>query len=122
VPMRMLPVDIEKRGKYTLLANKPISVSAQFFARYRFFPEGEIHNLIWDGVGMSLLWKTRRIKGSVVDFTVADVASDGGLSLVVCVNTHPGALGFSQRKTVVLSYPLDLSQIDPDTPIVIEEE
>lgn len=121
VPLRMMPVDIEKRGDYTLLVNKPISVAAQFFDRYRFYPEGEIHDLFWDGVGMSLLWKTRRIKGSVVDFTVADIANDGGLSLVVCINTHPGALGFSQRKTVVLSYPLDLGQADPNTPIVIEE-
>ena len=121
VPLRMMPVDIEKRGEYTLLVNKPISVSAQYFDRYRFYPEGEVHDLFWDGVGMSLLWKTRRIKGSVVDFTVADVANDGSLALVVCINTHPGALGFSQRKTVVLTYPLDLSQTDPNTPIVIEE-
>jgi hypothetical protein len=122
VPMRMLPLDIEKRGNYTLLVNRPVSVSAQFFARYRFFPEGEIHNLIWDGVGLSLLWKTRRIKGSVVDFAVADIANDGGLSLVVCINTHPGALGFSERKTVVLNYPLNLDQMDPNTPTALEED
>jgi len=122
VPMRMLPLDVEKRGDHTLLVNRPISVSAQFFARYRFYPEGEIQNLFWDGVGLSLLWKTRRIRGSVVDFTVADLANNGSLSLVVCINTHPGALGFSERKTVVLNYPLDLGQSDPNTPFSVEEE
>ncbi len=121
IPLRMLPVDLEGRGDWTLLVNKPISVAAQFFDRYRFYPEGEIHDLYWDGVGLSLLWKTRRIKGSVVDFGVADVANDGTTALVVCINTHPGALGFSKRRTVVLAYPLDTSQTDPDTPIVLEE-
>jgi len=120
IPLRMVPVDLEGRGDWTLLVNKPISVAAQFFDRYRFYPEGEIHDLFWDGVGLSLLWKTRRIKGSVVDFDVADIANDGSQYLVVCINTHPGALGFSKRRTVVIAYPLDLSQTDPNTPIVIE--
>ena len=120
IPLRMLPVDLEGRGEWTLLVNKPISVAAQFFDRYRFFPEGEIHDMFWDGVGLNLLWKTRRIKGSVVDFNVGDVANDGSQYLVVCINTHPGAMGFSKRRTVVLAYPLDASQTDPNTPIVLE--
>ncbi len=112
IPMRMIAADLEGNGDYTLLANKPISVTAQFFDRYRFFPEGEISDLYWDGVGLSLLWKTRRIKGSVSDFAVGDIANDGGKSLVVCINTHPGAIGTAKRKTIILSYPLDASQTD----------
>jgi hypothetical protein len=120
IPMRMVPADIEGRGEHTLLVNKPISVAAMFFERYRFYPEGEIHDLFWDGVGLNLLWKTRRIKGSVVDLALADIANDGGTSLVVCVNTHPGTLGFGSRKTLVLTYPLNLDQSDPDSPIIID--
>lgn len=120
LPLPMLPVDLDQDGKYELVVNRPISMAAQFFERYRFFPQGEIHSLFWDGVGMNLKWKTRRIKGSVTDFAIADANNDGMLDLVVCVNTHPGAVGFADRKTVVLIYPLDLSaqeEIAPQTEV-----
>ena len=120
VPLRMVPSDLEQDGSWELIVNKPISVAAQFFENYRFFPEGEIHTLYWDGVGMSLQWKTRRIKGSVVDFALADPNNDGTQDLVVCLNTHPGALSLQNRKTVVVSYPLDLSQMDPKTAPTLE--
>lgn len=62
VPLRMIPSDLEQDGSWELLVNKPISVSAQFFENYRFFPEGEIESLYWDGVGLGLQWKTRRTR------------------------------------------------------------
>ncbi|MEG2140149.1 MAG: VCBS repeat-containing protein [Bilophila sp.] len=119
-PLRMIPADLEQDGSWELLVNKPISVSAQFFENYRFFPEGEIHSLFWDGVGMSLQWKTRRIKGSVVDFALSDPNNNGVQDLVVCLNTHPGALGLQNRKTVIVAYPLDLTQMDPKTAPALE--
>ena len=59
---------------------------------------------------MNLVWKTRRIKGSVVDYAIADADNDGNRDLVVCINSHPGALGVEGRKAIVLLYPLDLSK------------
>ncbi len=120
VPLRMIPSDIEQDGSWELLVNKPISVAAQYFENYRFFPEGEIHTLYWDGVGLGLQWKTRRIKGSVVDFALSDPNNDGVKDLVVCLNTHPGALSLQNRKTIVISYPLDLTQTDPKTAPALE--
>lgn len=115
VPLRMIPTDLEKDGTWELLVNKPISVTAQFFENYRAFPEAEIHSLFWDGTGMNLMWKTRRIKGTVVDFALSDPNNDGVQDLVVAMNTHPGALGLQNRKTIVVAYPLDLSLTDPKT-------
>jgi hypothetical protein len=115
-PMRMLPVDLNRSGEYVLLVNKPISVAAQFFDRYRFFPEGEIHALFWDGVGLAMQWKTRRIKGSVVNLDLGDIMNNGVQSLVVGINTHPGSLGINQRQSFLLIYPLDTSRMDPNTP------
>ena len=115
-PMRMIPVDLNRSGEYVLLVNKPISMTAQFFDRYRFFPEGEIHALFWDGVGLGLKWKTRRIKGSVVNLDLGDIMNNGVQSLVVGVNTHPGALSINQRQSFLLVYPLDTGRMDPATP------
>lgn len=115
IPQRMLVADLEGRGEYTLLINKPISTAAQIFERYRFFPQGEIHALYWDGIGLNLKWKTRRIRGSVTDISLADLNNDGILDLVVGLNTHPGSVGISKRKTLLMAYPLDLSKTDPKT-------
>lgn len=115
IPMRMLAMDLERDGNWDILVNKPISTASEIFDRYRFFPQAEIHSLYWDGLGLSMKWKTRRIKGSMVDYTIADVNNDGVPDLVVCLNTHPGALGVKARKTVVVLYPLDLNRADPAT-------
>ncbi|MFI3271427.1 MAG: FG-GAP-like repeat-containing protein [Pseudomonadota bacterium] len=115
IPMHMPVVNLDGDDRWEILVNRPLSTSAQFFERYRFFPEGEIHSLYWDGLGLGLQWKTRRIKGSVVDIAVTDVDKNGVLDLVVCVNTHPGAVGLDKRKTTIIAYPLDLTQTDPKT-------
>ncbi len=115
IPLRMIAADFDDNYQWELLVNKPISISSQIFDRYRSFPEGEINAMFWDGVGMNLLWKTRRIKGTVVDFDLGDFNNDGIPDLVVNVNTHPGALGLGRTRTMIVAYPLDLSSADPNT-------
>lgn len=115
IPMRMVAYDLERDGNWELLVNKPISTASKIFDRYRYFPQSEIHSLFWDGLGMNLQWKTRRIKGSMVDYTVADANNDGIPDLVACVNTHPGAIGVKTRKAMILLYPLDVSLTAPGT-------
>ena len=114
-PMRLLVADIGHTGEYTLLVNKPISTAAQIFDRYRYFPQGEVHALFWDGVGLGLKWKTRRIRGSVAAVDLADFNNDGILDLVVGLNTSPD-LGVGSRQCIVTAYPLDVSQMNPNAP------
>lgn len=121
VPLRMLPIDLERKGTYELLVNKPISTASTLFDNYRSFPQSELQSLYWDGLGLSLRWKTRRIKGSTVDYAIADANNGVGLSMIVCLNTHPGSLGTKARKTVVMVYPLDTSRVDPNTPASVDE-
>jgi len=107
IPLPLVPVILGKTPE--LLVSKNISIASQFFENYRFFSQGEIHSMVWDGVGLNLKWKTRRIKGTIVGYDVADLESQGSQSLVVCINTYPGATGFKTRRTVVMAYPLDLN-------------
>ena len=65
-----------------------------------------MHSLFWDGVGMSLAWKTRRIKGTVVDLALEDLKNEGKKQMVVCINTYSGAIGASSEKTVIVTYDL----------------
>lgn len=110
VPMRMLVASLSNKGSRELLVNKDLSVAAQIFQRYKYFSQGEIHALVWDGVGLNLAWKTRRIKGQVSDYAVADINNDGKKQLCVLLNTFPGGLGFLHRKTIVLAYDLNLPE------------
>jgi hypothetical protein len=100
-----VPLPLLVQPGHVLLPLQPISVAAQFFENYRAFSQGEIHALYWDGVGLSLKWKTRRIKGTISGYTLADVDNDGRQELVVCMNTWPGAIGLGNPKTVVMPYP-----------------
>jgi len=114
-PMRMVTADLGRTGEHVLLLNKPISTASQVFDRYRYFPQGEIHALFWDGVGLGLKWKTRRIRGSVAEVDLADFNNDGILDLVVGLNTSPD-LGIGSRQCMITAYPLDVSQVDPNVP------
>ena len=114
-PMRLIAADIGNTGEYVLLVNKPISTASIMFDRYRYFPQGEIHALYWDGVGLGLKWKTRRIRGSVGEVDLADVNNDGILDLVVGLNTSPD-LGIGSRQSMVVAYPLDTSATNPNVP------
>lgn len=109
IPLRAIAANLDKDNRYELILSRNISVSAQFFSNYRDYPQGEIHSLYWDGVGMSLEWKTARIKGTVTDYCLADLDNDGGKDLVVSLNSHTGMVGTAQKKAMLIAYPLDLS-------------
>ncbi|MFW5836545.1 MAG: FG-GAP repeat domain-containing protein, partial [Desulfovibrionaceae bacterium] len=108
VPMPITVALLGDSSRPQVLVSRDISVAAEFFDRFRYFSQGEIHSLHYDGIGLNLLWKTRRIKGTIVDYGLADIDNDGGLDLWISLNTYPGAMGLKYRKTLMLSYPLEL--------------
>mgnify|MGYP001278028263 CR=1 FL=1 len=111
IPIPMKITSFSSKGKYELLVNKDISMAAQIFGRFRTFTQGELHGLFWDGVGLNLAWKTRRIKGTVVAFQIADPNNDGKQDLCVLVNTYPGSMGLDHRKTLLMGYELNSDNV-----------
>ena len=106
IPFRMITAPLTSK-RYELLVNKDLSAVAQLVSNYHYYSQGEIHSLVWDEVGLNLAWKTRRIKGQVSDIALADLNNDGKKQLCVLVNTFAG-LGYTNRKTIVLAYDLNL--------------
>ncbi|BDQ34809.1 FG-GAP repeat domain-containing protein [Pseudodesulfovibrio portus] len=106
IPFRMVTAPLTGK-RYELLLNRDLSAVAQLVSNYHYYSQGEIHSLVWDEVGLNLAWKTRRIKGQVSDIALADLNNDGKKQLCVLVNTFAG-LGYTNRKTMVLAYDLNL--------------
>ncbi|EPR37414.1 hypothetical protein dsx2_0760 [Desulfovibrio sp. X2] len=109
VPMRMIVTSLADPKKKELIVGRNISTAADYFANYRDFPYGEIHSLYWDGTGLSLIWKTRRLKGTVVDYAIADIDGDGHQELCVLLRTYTGTGGLSSR-SVLEAYKLILEK------------
>ena len=107
----MLVTDLDRDGKYELIASKPVTAAGKLFSNYRTYPQGEVHALIWDGMALDLLWKTRRIKGTVCDVTVADVDNNGRLDLVVTVNSFGGIMNGTNTRCALFIYPLDTTKV-----------
>ncbi len=111
IPIRMVPIYLEGKKQWGLLASRSISIAAQFFENYRSFTEGEIQALFWDGMGLALDYKTPLIKGTITDFVVGDINNDGQLELVTSVNSYvnsyAGALGLGKRRTIVVFSPME---------------
>lgn len=110
MPIEPVVVDLDRDGFQELLVNRNISVSSEFFQNYRSFSQGEIHCLAWDGINLNLLWKTRRIRGTVFGYTVADIDNDGQDELAVAVNTYAGVLGLKSSRSTVTVYELNLDK------------
>ncbi len=112
VPMRIAIADLDRNGQYEAITGKPVSTAAIILNNYRTYSQGEVHSMIWDGVGMNLLWKTRRIKGTIVDVDIADPNNDGVIDLVVNLNTYPGTFGTGKIRTLLVLYPLNTDNVD----------
>ncbi|SDL50007.1 hypothetical protein SAMN05660337_3114 [Maridesulfovibrio ferrireducens] len=110
VPMAVTITSISDPTKLEVLLNKDISVASQVFSNYKSFSQGELHSEYWDGVGLSLAWKTRRIKGSVTAYGIADIDNDGEKELYCILNSFPGSLGVRFRKTLIVAYELNLGK------------
>lgn len=108
LPTRLVVSDLERDGNFELIVALNMSVSSMFFSRYRDYPEGQIHALFWDGVGLNLKWKTKTIKGSIMDYGFGDIDNDAQDELYLGINTHPGPIGLKSKRTIVLFYKLNL--------------
>ncbi|WP_320171098.1 VCBS repeat-containing protein [Maridesulfovibrio sp.] len=110
LPMPVTVATLSDPTKKEVLLNKDLSVAGQVFSNYKSYAQGELQSEYWDGVGLSLAWKTRRIKGSITSYGIADIDNDGDDELYCILNTYPGSLGVKFRKTLVIAYELNLGR------------
>jgi TolB-like protein len=105
-PMRILIRDINDDGKNEVITVKNTRLSR--LLEFRKFKHGEIEIRSWDGVGVGLavLWKTRELKGYIIDFSIGDFDNDGQDEIVVSLVSETGLTVTTKPKSSVIAYEL----------------
>lgn len=96
IPGRILARDLDGDGVREIIVSRNDFSAGTMIERVRIVEKAEVHDLVWDGEGLSTNWKTREIKGYIADFQVRDVDNDGEDELVVAV---VNVSSVSDRKT-----------------------
>ena len=95
----------QKKGSEVIIV-KNISATRKLFARVRSYKESEVYSLVWDGLGLSENWRTKKIHGYTADFQIKDIDNDGRDELVVGIIDTSTGLIFGKKKSFVLAYEL----------------
>ncbi len=104
-PMRILIKDINKDGKNDVITVRNHRLSE--IISYRSFTYGEIEVRNWDGIGLAVLWKTRKLSGYFSDFAVGDFDNDGQDELVAALVLKTGSVVTTKPKSVLIAYELE---------------
>jgi TolB-like protein len=83
--MRILTYDLNKDGKKEVILVKNISASGRVLKNAPMFTSSEVYAFEWDGLGLSELWRSRRINGYAADYQIADIDNDGQDEIVLAL-------------------------------------
>lgn len=82
---RILTYDLNKDGKKDVIVVKNISAMGRVLKNMPLFTSAEVYNLEWDGVGLSEVWRTKKISGYVADYQIRDIDNDGQDEIVLAL-------------------------------------
>jgi TolB-like protein len=106
LPVRLRCADLDRNGKYEVLAFRNEGGTGRQLSVQRYFSRSHIEALQWDGLGLTTLWKTRDLAGRMQDFTVADFDNDGVQELLAAVVSKEGAIIFSDAQSSLIAFKL----------------
>ena len=82
---RILTYDLNQDGKKEVLVVKNISATGRVLKNMPLFTSSEVYSLEWDGVGLSEVWRTKKISGYVADYQIRDIDNDGQNEIVLAL-------------------------------------
>jgi len=82
---RILTYDLNKDGKKEVIVIKNLSAMGRVLKNMPLFTSGEVYNLEWDGIGLSEVWRTKKISGYVADYQIRDIDNDGQDEIVLAL-------------------------------------
>ncbi|MBU0968611.1 MAG: VCBS repeat-containing protein [Proteobacteria bacterium] len=111
---RILVQDVNNDNQPDIVINKNLSTASRVLENMKNYPSGEIHALAWNGIGLTDLWRTRKIDGYVASYQLdRDPENKDMATLFVGIITNTGWLDiFTASDSTVLMYPLDLRKAE----------
>lgn len=101
IPSPIFLIDLDKDGRQEVVICQNHS-KTQRLSDMRWFSNGKIHFMTWDGVSLISRWTSRKLSGAAVGYKVDDVDNDGSLELVVVsVTKESYFLGMPRSRIVV---------------------
>jgi len=82
---RILTYDLNRDGKKEVIVIKNLSAMGRVLKNMPLFTSAEIYNLEWDGLGLSEVWRTKKINGYVADYQIRDIDNDGQDEIVLAL-------------------------------------
>lgn len=108
VNLRILTQDTNKDGKKEIIIVKNLSPTGRLLKNVKMFNAAEVHNLEWDGLGMSENWRTKKINGYIADYVIKDIDNDGKPEIVLAVALSVGTS--IKSRSAIVAYKLDAEQ------------
>ncbi|MDR9501063.1 MAG: VCBS repeat-containing protein [Desulfurivibrionaceae bacterium] len=110
IPSRIIITDINNDNLPDVVINKNLSTASRVLRNLKSYPSGEIQGLVWSGIGLTELWRTKKIDGYVASYDFRKVAGSDQALLYVGLIINSGWMDMLGAKdSTVLIYPLDLS-------------
>ncbi len=107
VPSRIIIADVNLDGLPDVIVNKNLASASRVLTNAKTYPSGEIHALTWNGIGLTELWRTRKIDGYVADCQLRYLDDDHNAALYIGIVLSTGAFdSFSGQDSTVLRYHL----------------
>lgn len=103
---RIFLTDLDQDGNTEVIVVQNQAGSGRVFKRFRHFTSSQIASLSWNGLGLAVNWRTRKIHGYVSDFAIGDFDNDGQDELVAAVVSNRGASFLAEAKSSIISYDL----------------
>jgi hypothetical protein len=114
IPSRIIVQDLNNDNLPDIIINKNLSTASRILKNLKSYPSGELHGLAWNGIGLSELWRTKKLDGYVASYQLLKDKQDKNKAvLYVGLVMQTGWMDvFSAKESTVLIYQLDFSNQD----------
>ena len=111
LPSRIIVRDMNRDGRVDVIVNRNPETATRAFRNLKNYPSGAIYCLTWNGMGLSELWRTRKISGYIADYQLlVDPNSPDRYELFIGAGIGGDWLDYQAGgRSTILFYQLDVA-------------
>lgn len=107
LPARIIVADVNADGRNEICAAKNHEVIHNILSKFKYYNNGHIEVLAWDGQVLKAIWKSASQSGFIRDIAIGDFDNDGKKELVAALIYREGKSLFAKPKSTIIAYELN---------------